>query len=130
MIDLSIRALKLSLSTHLMLQGREAEAEQSFPGIGKLANPAQNKAFMSELIGETLSSLQPNPEIAQAQSPADEHDRFYPGKETETDDNAKHLVWTGNERVSSKSRWSRSKKEMAGSARYFGQFYRQPKQVR
>ncbi|MBP6744921.1 hypothetical protein KA344_06775 [bacterium] len=96
MIDLSIRALRLSLSTHLMLQGREAEAEQSFPGIGKLADPAQNKAFMSELIGETLSSLQPNPEIAQAQWPADEHDRFYPGKETETDDNAKHLVWTGN----------------------------------
>lgn len=97
MIDLSIRALKLSLSTHLMLQGREAEAEQSFPGIGKLADPAQIKPFMSELITETLSSLQENTELAQAQWPADDRDRFYPGKETENDDNAKHLVWRGNQ---------------------------------
>lgn len=97
MIDLSIRSLKLSLSTHLMLQGRGAEAEQLFPGISKLADPTQSKPFMEELIKDTLSSLQENTELAQTQWPADDREHFYPGKETENDDNAKHLVWTGNE---------------------------------
>ncbi|CAN5125007.1 hypothetical protein BH11CYA1_BH11CYA1_16440 [soil metagenome] len=105
-IDLSVQTLKMALSTHLMLCGRSSEAEQLFPGIGKLADPAYSKEAVSDLIEKAVSSMMNNIEMAQLNLPAAElitgaenieENQSYPGDETKRDDNPKHLIWSGNE---------------------------------